>query len=100
MAWTSPITWTAGQLVTAADLNTHVRDNQLALSTHGHDDGVGGEGSGALGALVKTTRTDAAAPAAPGAGKVVIYSVAGRLRYRAGAAGVDTLLDDPSHTHP
>jgi hypothetical protein len=27
MAWTSPLTWQAGQVVTASDLNTHLRDN-------------------------------------------------------------------------
>lgn len=27
MAWTSPRTWTTGELVTASQLNTHVRDN-------------------------------------------------------------------------
>lgn len=30
--YTSPATWVAGQLVTAAQLNTHIRDNQLAIS--------------------------------------------------------------------
>lgn len=29
MAWTAPRTWTTGELVTAAIMNTHVRDNQL-----------------------------------------------------------------------
>ena len=32
MAWTSPLTWVAGQIVTAAQLNTHVRDNLNALA--------------------------------------------------------------------
>ena len=27
MAWTAPTTWTTGQIVTAALMNTHVRDN-------------------------------------------------------------------------
>jgi hypothetical protein len=27
MAWTTPATWTPGQVVTASDLNTHLRDN-------------------------------------------------------------------------
>ncbi len=31
MAWTSPRTWTTGELVTAAIMNTHVRDNLNAL---------------------------------------------------------------------
>lgn len=31
MAWTSPRTWVAGETVTAALLNTHVRDNLKAI---------------------------------------------------------------------
>jgi hypothetical protein len=31
MAWTSPRTWAAAETVTAALLNTHVRDNQKAI---------------------------------------------------------------------
>lgn len=31
MAWTTPKTWNTGDLVTAADLNTHVRDNMNVL---------------------------------------------------------------------
>ena len=31
MAWTAPRTWVAGELVTAALLNTHLRDNLLVL---------------------------------------------------------------------
>lgn len=29
MSWTNPLTWAVGQLVTAAQLNTHLRDNML-----------------------------------------------------------------------
>ena len=29
MAWTAPLTWASGRIVTAADLNTYLRDNQL-----------------------------------------------------------------------
>lgn len=31
MAWTTPDTWTAGQVVTAADFNEQIRDNMLFL---------------------------------------------------------------------
>jgi hypothetical protein len=31
MAWTTPRTWTTGEVVTAAMMNTQVRDNLLAL---------------------------------------------------------------------
>jgi hypothetical protein len=33
MAWTAPRTWVAGEVVTAALLNTHLRDNLLSLGT-------------------------------------------------------------------
>ena len=61
--------------------------------------GVGGEGSGSLGNLVKATFTDAAAPAAPGVGLTAIYTVSGAVHYRAGAAGADQTLSNTSHTH-
>ena len=32
MAWTTPRTWTAGELVSASIMNTHVRDNLDALA--------------------------------------------------------------------
>lgn len=35
MAWTTPRTWTAGELVTAAIGNTHWRDNLNALREGG-----------------------------------------------------------------
>lgn len=31
MAWTTPATWTAGQIVNASDLNTQIRDNENYL---------------------------------------------------------------------
>jgi hypothetical protein len=33
MAWTSPRTWVSGELVTAALMNTYIKDNQTALDT-------------------------------------------------------------------
>lgn len=39
MAWTPPKTWTAGEVVTAAMLNTHLRDNLNILKTNIGDDG-------------------------------------------------------------
>lgn len=37
MAWTTPKTWTTGELVTAAQLNTHIRDNLDALFSPNSD---------------------------------------------------------------
>lgn len=42
MAWTSPRTWVAGETVTAAIMNTHVRDNLTALFPAIPLSGVGG----------------------------------------------------------
>ena len=39
MAWTTPKTWTIGELVTADDLNTHLRDNLSHLKVAVNDDG-------------------------------------------------------------
>lgn len=35
MAWTTPRTWTTGELVTAAIMNAHIRDNQNTLNPAG-----------------------------------------------------------------
>ncbi|MAZ56554.1 hypothetical protein CL653_02080 [bacterium] len=50
MAWTTPKTWVADEVVLATGsegLNTHVRDNFNALSLHGHT-GVPGDGASTL----------------------------------------------------
>ena len=98
MAWTAPRTWVLGEVVTEIQFNAEIRDNFLAVDQHGHS-GAAGDGGTSLGSLVKETFTDAAAPAAPGAGKTVVYAVSGRPRYRAGAAGADTQLADASDLH-
>ena len=36
MAWTTPKTWSAGETLTAANFNTHIRDNLLAINNHVH----------------------------------------------------------------
>jgi hypothetical protein len=46
MAWVTPKSWTSSMVV-AGDLNTHIRDNLLVLSTHAHS-GAGGMGSSTL----------------------------------------------------
>jgi hypothetical protein len=47
MAWTAPAKTTTGQLIDAAWMNTYVRDNLLALDTHGHN-GATGDGAATL----------------------------------------------------
>lgn len=39
MAWTAPRTWVSGELVTAALMNSALRDNLLILKTSIADDG-------------------------------------------------------------
>lgn len=34
MAWTNPKTWSVGETLTAANFNTHIRDNLLAVGEH------------------------------------------------------------------
>jgi hypothetical protein len=34
MAWTTPKTWSAGETLTAANFNLHIRDNELAMGPH------------------------------------------------------------------
>ena len=57
MAWTAPRRWVTGEQVTAALLNTHVRDNLLALSIHTHT-GAAGDGDDVLTGLDTLTFDD------------------------------------------
>ena len=98
MVFTAPRTWAVGEKATAVLLNLHMRDNFLAVDQHGHG-GSAGDGGTTLGALVKATLADAAAPAAPGAGKTVVSAVSSRPHFRAGAAGADTTLADKDEVH-
>ncbi len=98
MAWTAPRTYVTAEVLTSAILNVDIRDNFGALSTHGHS-GSAGDGSTTLGNLVKAIFTDAAAPAAPGAGLTSLYAVSGTPRIRSGAGGADTELSLAGHTH-
>jgi hypothetical protein len=50
MAWTAPRTWVTGEVVTAALLNTHVRDNQIDLDRR----------TAPVGAVVATSQTTTA----------------------------------------
>ena len=98
MAWTTPRTYVADEILTAAILNADHKANLDVLSTHAHS-GAAGMGSSSLGNLVKETFTDASAPAAPGAGLTALYTVSGRPHFRAGAGGSDTTLAILSDVH-
>ena len=81
MAWTAPRTWASGEIPTAAQLNTDLRDNLNELSRHAHGGGSG-SGTAALGNLVSMTFIDAAAPAAPGGTLTRVYSSSTALFWR------------------
>ena len=97
MSWTAPRTWVTDEIPTAAQLNAHVRDNLLALSTHTHS-GAAGDGSATPGPLTYVDFTDAAAPSAPSAGRTRLYTVSSAPRYRP-TGGADTGLAISTHEH-
>lgn len=45
MSWTTPRTWVAGELVTAAELNTHIRDDLSWLRSAGDWTYIGASGA-------------------------------------------------------
>ena len=99
MAWTTPRTWTDGEIPTAAILNTHIRDNLNALSTHTHS-GAAGDGNDEMTGVDTITIDDSGStPAAPGSSKVKIFSESETLKIRAGASGAATALSLSNHTH-
>ena len=93
-AWVAPRTWVAGAILTAAQMNVDVRDNQLALTQHQHT-GIAGDGDDQLSGIDDIIFDDLAAPAAPGASTTRLYAVSGSPHYRSGDAGGDTTLVTP-----
>ena len=88
MAWSNPRTWASGEIPTAAQLNTDLRDdlNELALHEHG---GGSGSGTATLGNLTLLTFIDAAAAAAPGGTLTRVYSSSTGIFWR-NAGGIFT----------
>ena len=90
MAWTSPRTWVAGEVPTAALLNTYLRDNQTILSGHGHT-GSAGDGTRAL--KPQTINLVATGtPSAPGTGTMILYGSADRIGDNFGTTQFGTSL--------
>lgn len=81
MVWSAPRTWVSGEIPTAAQLNTDLRDNLNELALHSHSGGSG-SGTAALGNLVTVTFIDAAAPSAPGGTLTRVYSSSTGLFWR------------------
>ena len=71
MAWTSPRTWVAGETVTAALMNTHVRDNLKAIGDAWTSYTVTWTGSSTNPAIGNGTKTGAYIQA----GKLVIFRI-------------------------
>jgi hypothetical protein len=95
MAWTSPRTWVAGEVPTAALLNTYLRDNQTILSGHGHT-GSAGDGTRAL--KPQTINLVATGtPSAPGTGTMILYGSADRVHLR--SSSTVTSMQELNHEH-
>ena len=99
MAWTTPKTWADGDIPDAADLNTHIKANLDALSTHAHS-GAAGDGSAALAPISTITfANQGSTPAAPGSAKVAVFSESETMKVRAGASGSATVISLAGHVH-
>ncbi len=91
MAWTAPKTWATGDLVTAALLNTHLKDNLLVLSTHTHS-GAAGDGNDELSGVDSVVMDSISTPSAPSSSnQIVVYDKTGRPYYRPNG-GSETIL--------
>lgn len=100
MAFSAVPTKVLGDSAPASDWNTYVRDNFTAYASHDHgstDDGA--LTLGESGGLVSARFTDAAAPAAPGAGDTRMFSVSGKMGQRAGASGAAEEFSVVGHGH-
>jgi hypothetical protein len=95
MAWSDGIDRAANYIVTAVNWNALLgaAGSLMQLKNHTHG-GTTGEGSTSLGPLVKSTFTDAAAPAAPAAGQTSLYTVSGQPRYRANGGADRQIITD------
>ena len=95
MAWTAPRTYTTGEMITAAILNVHVRDNQTAIDGHLHS-GSAGDGNKNMSAL-HLTIPFTATPGAPVSPNVIFYGSADEGLIR-DATGVH-IISKTDHAH-
>ena len=101
MTYNSVPTTTVGEMLEPTWWDDNIVDNMAPLADD-HDHGSANHGSktlGASGGLEYMRLTDGSDPAAPGAGKTVIYSKAGNLFQRAGASGSPEQIEITGHTH-
>jgi len=99
VVWPTVKVWTTGEMVTAALLNTQVRDPQVCLVLHAHEGGSG-SGTAALGSLVSVGGAVAATAAAPGVATLTrLFAVGTDWHFRA-TGGTDNTISTIGHTHP
>lgn len=100
MAWNTPQTWTADQIVDETDFNQDIRDNLNALAQHDHSGGSG-SGTKTLGGtvgLTTVTFADAAVPAAPTGTLTTVFTTGSTVGIRS-SGGTARILADTSHEH-
>jgi len=98
MAWTTPATWTDGEIPDADKLNAQIKNNHTFLSTHTHS-GASGDGSASLAPTSFTYPNTVSDPDAPGSGKLITYEQGDLLKSRAGASGAEKVYSTTDHTH-
>lgn len=86
MAWSVPRIWAVGEVLTAANMNTYIRDQQVFVGVHDHS-GDAGDGSS-----VFDLTDQGSDPAAPIAGRTKVYPKAGELYKRVSAGTVAQLI--------
>lgn len=97
MAWNDGVDRAANYIVTNTNWNDLIgaSGSLMQLKSHAHG-GTTGEGSQSIGPLVLEDFTDAAAPAAPAAGRTRIYTVSGKPRYRPNGGADRQIITDES----
>lgn len=93
MAWTTPRTWAANELVTATLLNAHLRDNLNALKSPPSDNIVTVASAFSTSSTSFVTITDAEAECTTAGGRLLI-SAFGTLTSNAGLTAMLSLLID------
>tara|TARA_R110000751_G_scaffold134113_3_gene236542 strand:+ start:953 stop:1675 length:723 start_codon:yes stop_codon:yes gene_type:complete len=86
MAWTVPVAWVDGTIVTATFLDAQIKGNMDFLGTsHHHATGTAGEGGGSLGPLSYMDFAIGAAPANPAATALRLYATGTKFMAKIGA---------------
>lgn len=99
MAYSAIATVIIGEMLDETWHNTYLGDNFEHFADD-HDHGSADHGSTELGDLTSIVLADGSDADAPGAGKTVFYSKAGKLWQRAGASGTAEELSITTHTSP